>query len=130
MVYPGVTEVGVGLVASGASLWVVEDFWGGATAPPAPGVHTTGGGPHLPPPLPPPGRPVLSASSSANAGGAGSRGGARSGGWWGFASGAHGSGSPQPQPQPGLGVSGPAGSGQVANLNTVANQVQYLDTFD
>ena len=131
----GVTEVGVGVASAGAYLWVVEDFWGGASAPapspppapwpgpgPSPG-QSPGSGAHSPAPSVPSGSGANGAAATG-----GSSGQAR--GWWQLPGGARGGAGRGGAQQPAPSGTAPGGGGQVANLNTVANQVQYLDTFD
>jgi hypothetical protein len=146
IVNPGVDEVGVGVVASGPYLWVVEDFWGGAPAsgpspsPPAPPAPLPGGGGGAPPGRPGGSNPGGQTTSSGPTGSTGStaRGGVSAGARGPLSSSSSSSSSSGPDGRstgraaapPAPSLTAPAGIGPVANLNEVANQVQYLDTFD
>ncbi len=134
MVNSGVNEVGVGVVSARGYLWVVEDFWGGnasgvAPAPvAAPPPITRQGGTPAPPGSGASGSRGLwttpAASTGATIGGSTAARGQRPGAGVGVGFGLGLARLPAPS------VTAPAASGPPPDLNTIANQVQYFDTWD
>jgi hypothetical protein len=119
MVDARLSQVGVGVASSASGLWVVEDFWGGTTSAPAP---TPVRPPVTAPPVTlaphvlsqgalPPGAFVGAAPPPA----AGSTRAAAA--------------SAKPAAPAAAGAS-PTGAGTTADLNAVANQVQYFQAWD
>lgn len=139
MVNGGITEVGVGVVSAGGYLWVVEDFWAGTT-PPGAGAPVTPvgpGGAGGPAPVAARGYvPALGTNGAAGAGGGGGAGAAGAGAGVPAGSVAPVSGRSVLVPnnsatrQPAPSETAPAAGDPPADLNTVANQVQYFDTWN
>jgi uncharacterized protein YkwD len=120
MVNSGVTEVGVGVVSSGGYFWVVEDFWGGSSVPP----------PASPPPAsaPPPIRPTGFTAAPAPSS---SLPAPTEPPYWGPVlrrSPATTTSTTTKRPAPVQAA--PVATGPTVDLDAIANQVQYFDTWD